>query len=195
MKKNRKSNQNQYIYKIVIIIIVLLIIVPFIVYISVSSSNKEIAAEFKKEGYNTSNQDAFYRKVTTGNTLDDYYNDIANEIDSQYQEFYYSKESNDFIELKMIYKNKVSTTLNITTDLKTDELEYNYELAYKDAHLLIEGNSKNDYTCNVIANNKVEEKLVTQYCNMVIEEINEYNQVKQELMKNQKIKDLSEDNS
>ena len=194
-KKNNKKNNKKIIYSIIIIVIILLIIVPLFVYISVNSSNKEIEEEFNKEGYKTSKEDAFYRQITTNNTLDEYYEDVANEKDSEYQEFYYSKLANDFIEVKMLYKNKVNTTLNITTDLKTNELEYNYELAYKNAHLILEGNSKDNYACNVITNNKINSDTVTKYCNMIIEEINDYNTVKDELLKNKKIKDLSDSSS
>ena len=92
----------------------------------------------------------------------------------------------------MIYKNNVTTSLNITSDLHTNELIYNYELSYKTAHLILEGSSKDDYTCNVIVNNRVDQDTVKKYCNMIIDEINAYNVVKQELLKNEKIKDLSE---
>lgn len=194
-KKNNIKNNKKIIYSIIFIVIILLIIVPLVVYISVNNDNKEIEEEFNKEGYQTSKEDAFYRQITTNNTLDEYYEDVANEKDSEYQEFYYSKLANDFIEVKMLYKNKVNTTLNITTDLKTNELEYNYELAYKDAHLILEGTSKDNYACNVITNNKIKSDTVTSYCNMIIEEINEYNKVKDELLKNKKIKDLSDSSS
>ncbi len=194
-KKNNIKNNKKIIYSIIFIVIILLIIVPLVVYISVNNDNKEIEEEFNKEGYQTSKEDAFYRQITTNNTLDEYYEDVANEKDSEYQEFYYSKLANDFIEVKMLYKNKVNTTLNITTDLKTNELEYNYELAYKDAHLILEGTSKDNYACNVITNNKIKSDTVTSYCNMIIEEINDYNKVKDELLKNKKIKDLSDSRS
>ena len=192
MSKRKKKDNKKIIYGIIIAVIALLVLVPIFVYISVKGSNKEIEEEFNKEGYTTTKQDAFYRKVTTNNTLDEYYSDIAEGISSEYQEYYYSKQSNDFIELRMIYKNNVTTSLNITSDLHTNELIYNYELSYKTAHLILEGSSKDDYTCNVIVNNKVDQDTVKKYCNMIIDEINAYNIVKQELLKNEKIKDLSE---
>ena len=192
MSKRKKNDNKKIIYGIIIAVVVLLVLVPTFVYISVKGSNKEIEEEFNKEGYTTSKQDAFYRKVTTNNTLDDYYSDIASGISSEYQEYYYSKQSNDFIELRMIYKNNVTTSLNITSDLHTNELIYNYELSYKTAHLILEGSSKDDYTCKVIVNNRVDQDTVKKYCNMIIDEINAYNVVKQELLKNEKIKDLSE---
>ena len=191
MKKKNKV-ENKYIYIAIIVVVLILVLIPGFVYISISSNNKEIEEEFKKEGYNTTKEDAFYRKVTTNNTLDDFYNDLAAGTSTKYQEFYYAKESNAFIELKMLYENKVNTALNISTDLKTNELTYNYELNYKTARLILEGSSKDDYRCNIIVNNKVPEDTVRSYCDYIIDEINEYNSIKEELLKNNKIKDLSE---
>ena len=191
MNKKRKKN-NKYIYLYLTIgVIVGIFLISAAVYISIKGTNKKIEEEFAKEGYKTDTKDAFYRKVTTNNTLDDYYKDMTSGVDSEYQEFYYSKQSNDFIELKMIYSNKVSTSLSISTNLETQELTYNYELAYKTAHLLLEGSSKNNYVCNVIDNNKVQEETVEKYCDLIIDEINDYNTVKEELLKNEQIKDLS----
>ena len=193
--KKKKKQDNKIIYKIIIGVIIIMILIPVVVYISIKGSNKEIEEEFNKEGYTTSKEDAFYRKITTNNTLDDFYSAMASKYDAEYQEFYYAKQSNDFIELKMIYKNNVSTSLNIITNLETNELTYSYELAYKTAHLLLEGTSKEDYSCKVIDNNRVQEDVVKKYCDLVIDEINEYNEVKDDLLKNNKIGDLSKKNS
>ena len=193
---NKKiKRDNSILKKVIIGIIILIILIPIIVYITIKGTNKGIEKEFNKEGYTTSKEDAFYRKITTNNTLDDFYNAMASKNDSEYQEFYYAKQSNDFIELKMIYKNNVSTSLNIITNLETNELTYSYELAYKTAHLLLEGTSKDDYSCKVIDNNRVQEDIVQKYCDLIIDEINEYNEVKDNLLKNNKIGNLSKKNN
>ena len=193
---NKKiKRDNSILKKVIIGIIILIILIPIIVYITIKGTNKGIEKEFNKEGYTTSKEDAFYRKITTNNTLDDFYNAMASKNDSEYQEFYYAKQSNDFIELKMIYKNNVSTSLNIITNLESNELTYSYELAYKTAHLLLEGTSKEDYSCKVIDNNRVQEDIVQKYCDLIIDEINEYNEVKDNLLKNNKIGNLSKKNN
>lgn len=193
---NKKiKRDNSILKKVIIGIIILIILIPIIVYITIKGTNKGIEKEFNKEGYTTSKEDAFYRKITTNNTLDDFYNAMASKNDSEYQEFYYAKQSNDFIELKMIYKNNVSTSLNIITNLESNELTYSYELAYKTAHLLLEGTSKDDYSCKVIDNNRVQEDIVQKYCDLIIDEINEYNEVKDNLLKNNKIGNLSKKNN
>lgn len=194
MNKKIKKDNN-ILKKVIIGIVILIILIPIIVYITIKGTNKGIEKEFNKEGYTTSKEDAFYRKITTNNTLDDFYNAMASKNDSEYQEFYYAKQSNDFIELKMIYKNNVSTSLNIITNLESNELTYSYELAYKTAHLLLEGTSKDDYSCKVIDNNRVQEDIVQKYCDLIIDEINEYNEVKDDLLKNNKIGNLSKKNN
>ena len=192
-KKRKKISNNKLLYGTVTGVIVAIFLISAVIYISINGTNKKIDEEFEKEGYKTSSKDAFYRKVTTNNTLDEYYRDMTSGTDSEYQEFYYSKQSNEFIELRMVYKNRVSTSLNISTNLETDELTYNYELAYKEAHLLLEGSSKGNYTCNVIDNNKVQEETVQNYCDLIIDEINDYNVVKEDLLKNNQIRDLSKE--
>ena len=194
MKKNNNNKDNKNLVKIIIIIIIVLIIIPFIIYINYSEKNKKIENEFKKEGYNTTKEDAFYRKITTDNTLDDYYEKMKNNIDTEYQEYYYAKQSNDFIEVKMKYYNNVSTSLNIASNLEKNTITFSFELAYKEAHLLLEGSSKDDYNCNIINNNKVKSDIVERYCNMIIDEINSFNKVKEDLLKNDKIRDLSNKN-
>ena len=191
-KKKQKKSNNIYIY-IIIGVFLSVFVISAIIYITINGTNKKLDDEFAKEGYNTTPKDAFYRRVVTNNTLDDYYRDMQSETDSEYQEFYYSKQSNEFIELKMLYKNKVSTSLNISTNLETGELTYNYELAYKTAHLLLDGSSKENYNCNVIDNNKVQPETIKNYCDLIIDEINDYNTVKEELLKNNQIRDLSQD--
>ena len=176
---------------IIILAIATIIIVPISIYCVEKNKENKITEEFTKEGYKTSKDDAFYRKIVTGNTLASYYEDISNKVDTQYQEYYYSKESNDFIELKMIYKNEVTTTLNISSDIETNLLTFNYELTYKDAHLILDGNSEDNYECEIVVNKKVSDETVQKYCDMIIDEINNFNSVKEELLKNKKINNIT----
>lgn len=185
MKKN-KTNPLQ----LALIVVIIIIIITFIFYVIYSSSNSETLKEFNKEGYDSTNKDLFYKKITTNNTLKDYYKDISNNTESKYQEFYFTKNSTDFIELKMIYQNGVTTSLNIISNLKTDETQFNYELSYKDAHLILEGNKKNNYECQVIKNYKVSVETTSKYCEMIKDEMEEFNQEKESLLKNEKIKSL-----
>lgn len=191
MKQQAKKKSLSLKELIIILSIATIIIVPISIYCVEKSKENKITEEFTKEGYKTSKDDAFYRKIVTGNTLASYYEDISNKVDTQYQEYYYSKESNDFIELKMIYKNEVTTTLNISSDIETNLLTFNYELTYKDAHLILDGNSEDNYECEIVVNKKVSDETVQKYCDMIIDEINNFNSVKEELLKNKKINNIT----
>lgn len=191
MKQQAKKKSLSLKEWIIILAIATIIIVPISIYCVEKNKENKITEEFTKEGYKTSKDDAFYRKIVTGNTLASYYEDISNKVDTQYQEYYYSKESNDFIELKMIYKNEVTTTLNISSDIETNLLTFNYELTYKDAHLILDGNSEDNYECEIVVNKKVSDETVQKYCDMIIDEINNFNSVKEELLKNKKINNIT----
>lgn len=185
MAKRKKKNTKLYIF-ISILTLSIIIVLVLILY----NSNKDLEDVLNKEGYTTEDESAFYKKVITNNTLDDYYNDIANSRDSEYEEYYFSKESNDFIELKMSFQNKVTTSLNITSDLKDLNTSYNYELTYKDAHLLLEGNDNTDFTCNVVLNEKVNSDTINTYCNMIKQEIKTFTDRRTNLLKNKKIQEI-----
>lgn len=183
----KRKKENTKFYTIIVIVIFLLIIVLGLV---LSNNNKELEDVLNKEGYTTEDESAFYKKIVTNNTLDDYYNDITNSRDSEYEEYYFSKESNDFIELKMSFQNNVTTSLNITSDLKNLSTSYNYELTYKDAHLLLEGNDSTDFTCNIVLNEKVNSDTINTYCNMIKQEIETFTDRRTNLLKNKKIQEI-----
>lgn len=183
MKKNKKT---------ILLIISIILIVIIVLFLIFSNNNKGLKETLKKEGYTTEEESAFYKKIVTNNTLDDYYNDLSNSRDSQYEEYYFSKESNDFIELKMSFQNNVTTSLNITSDLKALSTSYNYELSYKDAHLLLEGNSNSEFTCNVVLNEKVSDDIIDTYCNMIKQEIEIFTDRRTDLLKNKQIQEIVE---
>lgn len=175
--KSKKKNNNLLFLTGFIVIIILIVLLVMI------KKDNSLESELKKEGYSTENKDdAFYKKITTGNTLEEYYNDISNEKDSEYEEYYLSKESNDFIELKMSYKNKVNTTLNITMDLKTEKINFNYELTYENAHIILEGNSDENYDCKVIVSQNTKEDSLRNQCDNIMNEINMFIQRKNEFL-------------
>ena len=188
MKKKKKRN-----YKKIIIITSMIVVVAFLVGLELyfGQESNELTRELKKDGYTTEDtDDAFYNKITTGNTLDDYYKDLSNKKNSNYEEYYFSKESYDFIEVKLSYKDEVTTSLNISSDLRTLETTYNFELSYKDAYLIIEGNSIEDYTCKTIVKEKVSEDVIKTYCDRMVSEINAYAEKREEVLNNEKIKEL-----
>lgn len=152
------------------------------------TNRDELTRELQKEGYKTeTSDDLFFHKIVSNNTLDTYYSDISNKKDSVYEEYYLEKESLNFIELKMLYQQEVSTSLNITSNLKTLETSYNYELTYKDAHLMLEGD---ETRCDTIIEKNIEESTIETYCKVIEDEIGTYISRRQELLKNTKVQEL-----
>ncbi|MCI8460594.1 MAG: hypothetical protein HFE81_04285 [Bacilli bacterium] len=184
MKSNKKDNKKK-----IFIIVVAILAISIILYLIISSSDKTSEEEkiLKKEGYTTEKEDAFYKKIVTNNSLDDYYNDVSHRRESQYEEYYVSKDSNDFIELKLSYYKGVDTTLNILSNLSEETVNYNYELAYKDAHLILEGNDNEANDCKVVLNENISQDTINTYCDMIKNEIKIFTDRKDELLKNKKI--------
>ena len=181
MKKKKNKNT------IFIITGIILIIVMAIGLLYFTSREQQIKRELLKQGYSTEKEEAFYNKVVTNNTLEEYYNDVSSHKDSNYEEYYVSKESNSFIELKLSYQNKINTTLNISTELKTNKTNYHYEVSYQNSYLLLEGNSDTNYNCDVVDKKNINQKTVDYYCELVIVELNNFLQKKNELLQNNKV--------
>ena len=145
---NKKNNQSSSFLPYLAIFFLLVTLVLIVWYLIQENNDRVLDEEFEKNGYTTLDfDDAFYNNIVSNNTLDDYYNDKENEKDTIYEEYYISKESNDFIELKMIYEKGIEKTLNIISDLNTFNIEYNYEIVYQKSHILLDGNTTNNYQC------------------------------------------------
>ena len=188
MNKRRKKNNNKIIYiGIGVVILILLIIFG----VAANKNNNQLQNELKQEGYYTNDQDeAFYKNITTGNTIDDYYDDLLNEKESSYEEYSLSKESYDFILLKMEYESGVMTVLNVSSNIKEDYIQFNFELTYNDSHILVDGDNSNNYKCNIIEQKEASDSTVETYCDMIREEIRNYEKRKAELLKNPKVQQI-----
>jgi hypothetical protein len=179
---NMKKKKSYNLTFIAVIVLCLGIILSLLYY---SSREQIVKRELNKEGYTSSKEDAFYHQIISNNTLDDYYNDIASNKDSLYEEFYVSKESNSLIELKMYYQNQINTTLNILSKLNSDYVNFNFELSYQDSSFILEGNSSNNYECDVIEEKNVSKDSINYYCDYIKDEIENYLQKKYKLLQNE----------
>ena len=146
--------------------------------------------ELQKSGYKTTEDDAFYKKVVTNNTLDDYYKAMSNNQDAEYEEYYLQKESLNFIELKMSYQNTVDRTLSFTSDLRTDIVRYNYELSYKSSHLILEGNSSENYDCKIVVRKNVNDTDIQKQCDYIAKELSVFLTRRSEILENETVKAL-----
>jgi len=187
MARKRKNENKNTVLIIVAVFLVVLFLFFVVLELTQPSGEEKI---MQQEGYETTEEDAFYKKIVTNNTLDDYYDDVANNIDSAYEEYYLAKESYNFIELKMTYQNEVSKTINITSDIRTNIVTFNYELSYKTIHLLLEGSSVSDYACNVVVKKSVNDEELQNACDEVQEEINTFLSRQNELLSNKNVQDI-----
>ena len=187
MSKRQDSNNREVIMGGLIILSVVVLILVVLVITQATTPEKAL----NREGYNTTaEEDPFYKKIETNNTLDDFYNDVASNRNSSYEEYYLSKESYNFIEMKMNYNEGAMNTLNIVSNLKTQEVEFNYELSYNSAHLLIEGNSRDTYSCKVIQKKGVNDQTIQDHCNYIMNEITVFLLRREKILQNDKVKEL-----
>jgi hypothetical protein len=152
--------------------------------VAATTTKDEVYNELENEGYYTETDDAFYKKILTNNTLDEFYNDMNSGRNTKYQEVYVSKTSYDYIELLMIYNDGVTTTLTISSSLKSNEVNYNFELSYNKQYLLLEGTQENNYDCEVTVNRNVKKETEKKYCNLIKEQINDFLSSKTQLLNN-----------
>ena len=68
--------------------------------------------------------------------------------------------------------------------MKSNELNYNFELSYNKQYLLLEGNEENNYDCEVTVNRNVKKETEKKYCNLIKEQINDFLSSKTQLLNN-----------
>lgn len=183
-KRKNKKQENNIMLTILVSIFIILLLLILIVAVS---TKDEVYNELENEGYYTETDDAFYKKVLTNNTLNEFYNDMNSGRNAKYQEVYVSKDSYEYIELLMIYNDGVTTTLTISSSLKSNELNYNFELSYNKQYLILEGTEENNYACNVAVNRNIKKDTETKYCNIIKNQINDFLASKVQLQNNQNL--------
>ena len=192
MKRKKKNNNN---VNLILYGIIILTVVTAILAIYYYLNQDELKPEMKNNGYvlETSGKN-YYKKIVTNNTLDDYYNDISNNKDSEYKEYYFTIDAKDFIELKLSQKKGIGKSITITSDLKRNQTTYTYEITQKDKLLILEGSSDNSYACKVVAKEDYNMDSVTKYCKEVQDEIREFKIEEQLLLNDVKIKQSIDNN-
>ena len=185
MKKKKKDNKLLFYIGIGTLIIIII----FSIY--ASRDYGELKESLEKDGYETiDNNDAFYKKVVSKKNLEQYYEDMSNGVDSEYEEYTISKESYDFVELKMKYENSVNTVLSINSNLKGTKVQYNFELSYGASHILMEGGSENKYACDVIDQQNASDDTIQYYCNQISDEVKAYLNKRTAVLNNPKLNDV-----
>ena len=187
--KNKRKNKKQNSDLIMNALISIFVFLVVVVLVAALVKKDEVYQELEDEGYYTETEDAFYKKILTNNSLNEFYNDMNSGRNAKYQEVYVSKTSYDYIELIMEYTDGMTTSLTISSNLKSNEVNYNYEMSHEKAYLLIEGTEKNNYACNVNVNRNVKKEIEKKHCSLIKTEIQNYLNSKVELLNNQNLID------
>ena len=182
----RKKNDMTKSY-IAIGVLLLFAVVVLLIYYGSTAMDRSM----KQEGYDAGEkEDPFYKKITTGNTLDDFYNDLSENKNSAYEEYYMQKDSYNFYEQKLAYQNGVTSSLNISSDLRDLYTVFSYELSYEEAYILLEGNSEADYECEVVMNKNATRETLQNACDRIQAELDTFTTRRNEIMQNEKVQEI-----
>lgn len=174
---------------IIIISITVILLIGVIMYYTTDETQEEreiyINNYLKDIGYTYNEETRMFEKTPTNNTLDDFYKAQENNQSTTYQNYYFTLDSYNFIELNMKYTKEVTETFTITSDLKNDTITYNYEITKNNATAILEGEyddkKDNPFTCKVVTLKKLNESHMDQFCKNAKENtisfINEENKV------------------
>lgn len=166
-------------------LIVFVLVVVLLNSMSGESNAKKIKDYVKEQGYSDSNDSLFYQKIVSNNTLDDYYKDVDNHTDSVYQEYYFSKDSYSFIELKMVFKNEVNQVFNVTSDFTNNKISYNFEISRDNASIILDGDYvAGNVSCNINSVKNLSTNKVNDYCTIAKNYMNEFIDEQNNLLSN-----------
>ena len=162
-------NKNILIGVITFIIIVILSILMYYTTDQKQEENELYINSYLNDlGYTYNEEENMYKKITTDNTLDDFYKLSSNKKEAYYQEFYFSHESNSFIELNMAYNNDITEVFNINCDLTKQQIAYNYEITKNDSSAILEGSyNNNTFTCEIVSLKKLTDNNKEIYCETI----------------------------
>ena len=169
MKKRKKNNKNKYVI-ILLLVLILCMVAYYFLFLT-----DELGRNLRFKGFKTESvSDNFYKKIVTNNTLDDFYNDVAEKKDSTYIEYNFTKSSYDFIELKMNYSDNSLSTLNISSDIRNNTIDFNYEISNDSSRLMLDGNMNETFQCNVIMQENVSNSTKNSHCEYIEKEIENF---------------------
>ena len=186
MKKKEKVSLLQRVIILLLLIATVLFVVLYVYY---SQKDTEFMNELTSIGYKEDKETDFYEKIETDNTLDEYNKDVKDNKNSEFIKYYVTKNLTNFVEVKMTYKDGVSATLNINSNLSNSKTDYNYELSYKDTYLIFEGNTDNNYECHYVVQENIDQKMMDKYCEYIKKEIDSFNEKRDEFINQSAIKE------
>ena len=175
---------------IIIVVFIIIVILGILMYYTTDQKQEEneiyINNYLSNLGYKYDEKGRMYKKITTNNKLDDYYELKNKNKEVYYEEYYFSLDNNSFIELNMGYKNGITEVFNITSDLTKQEITYNYEINKDDSQAIVEGSyNNNSFICNIVTLKKLKEENKNVYCERAKNQANKFIEEENQLLSNE----------
>ena len=165
----------------VIIGIITLIIIVIISIVMYYNSDQDIEKNvyinnyLNNNGYTYIEKEKIFKNIKTNNKLKDFYNDLKDNIDSTYDEYTFSIDNNNLVELYMNNKNSVVETFNVEGEVNSKSIKINYEITKDDSSAILEGTYKDEkFDCDIITLKKLSDEGKDTYCNSMKNKINDY---------------------
>lgn len=119
-----------------LIILALIVLVLWIITNYLTSTNK-LHKYLLNNGFTKTEN--FYTKILTENDIDDYYQDIQNNINSNYKELYFSSENYQLIGNIQEYNEGLIYYYSPIYDYHEDTLTYDFEISNDNIQIIFEG--------------------------------------------------------
>ena len=180
--KKKKKNMTNWI-PLIIILVILLIVCGVIFW-----KNFTLSGALSQNGYTEKESDSpFYKKRYSEKTLDGYLEDIKNGINSEYEEYNYTKNSSNLVGVKMTYRNGENKSFNITSDLVNGKISFSVDYSFNDQKVFLEGSSLDNYVCHTVYKENTSRSLRENLCSEVHNEVSVFINRQNELLQNNTI--------
>lgn len=169
----------------VMIGIFIIIIVSSFIYLSFG--DRYLISVMNKNNYIQDDiEDTVYTKTTNGKSIDDYYDNLDNLIETEYRSFSFFLDSQDFRDFYMYNVNDVNNIIQIIYSFKNDTTTFEYEILNDDSKdIMITGTlSDNQLSCN--SDNNISEDYLNGYCDIVKDEMVNFMKEKNKFVSNGK---------
>ena len=176
-------------------VFIIIIIIGILMYYTTDQKQEEneiyINNYLNDLGYTYNEEEKMFKKITTNNTLDEFYELSSKNKEAYYEEYYFSLDNNSFIELNMAYKDGITEVFNVTSDLTKQEITYNYEITKDDSSAILEGSyNNNSFKCEIVSLKKLNDDNKDQYCETIREYANKFIEEENQLLNNEEFNNI-----
>lgn len=176
-------------------VFIIIIIIGILMYYTTDQKQEEneiyINNYLNDLGYTYNEEEKMFKKITTNNTLDEFYELSSKNQEAYYEEYYFSLDNNSFIELNMAYKDGITEVFNVTSDLTKQEITYNYEITKDDSSAILEGSyNNNSFKCEIVSLKKLNDDNKDQYCETIRKYANKFIEEENQLLNNEEFNNI-----